>query len=217
MVDRMADSNLRNITEKKIKILLVDDSIVFRKFIQEAIKGQTSLYICGIAKNGIEALDLILKVQPDVILMDLEMPLMDGITALQHLMIHRPTSTIIFSSHADNGSREANAAFAHGAVGFFSKADFFDSSQHDAFSAKICQAIIDAAQAEIEPLAPSTKQQAENTVKKESSKRLVFCEECGARNAVDITAEMSSDSLPLCCECGDPLIMLEQLKSGLAS
>lgn len=202
----MADSDLKKRTEKTIRILLVDDSIVFRRFLQEAIKEMDSVTICGIAKNGIAALDLILKVKPHVILMDLEMPLMDGVTALQHLMIHRPTPTIIFSSQADEGSRHKRAAVKNGAVGFFSKADFFDTSRQQDFLVEIRQAILQAANTPVQPLAVKA-QDVPTIPRKQTSQRLVFCEECGARNTVDPVAELTGDSVPLCCACGDQLIL----------
>lgn len=208
----MAEKKLRATPEENIRVLLVDDSIVFRRFMQETIKGLDSVSVCGIAKNGIEALDLVLKLRPSVILMDLEMPLMDGITALQHLMIHKPTPTVIVSNYADEGSREEAAAMKNGAVGFISKYDFFETSRQDAFAARIGLAIIEAAKNKVQSIRRNSET-IENIVKKENRKQLVFCEECGARTAVDISTELQKDALPLCGECGDPLIVLEGLKS----
>jgi len=202
----MADSDLRKRTEKTIRILLVDDSIVFRRFLQEAIKELDSVTICGIAKNGIAALDLILKVKPHVILMDLEMPIMDGVTALQHLMIHRPTPTIIFSNQADEAAKHKLSAVKNGAVGFFSKADFFDTSRQHDFLVEIRQAIVQAANTPVQPLAIK-RQAAPTAPRKQTGQRLVFCEECGARNTVDAVAGLTGDSAPLCSACGDQLIL----------
>jgi len=82
----------------KISVLIVDDSLVFRRFLCDTFEDDADIIVAGEAENGIEALDLVLKTNPDVIMLDLEMPLMDGMTTLQHLMIHRPTPTIMFSS-----------------------------------------------------------------------------------------------------------------------
>lgn len=204
----MVDSDLKKLPDETIRILLVDDSIVFRRFLQEAIKEMDAVAVCGVAKNGIAALDLILKVQPHVILMDLEMPLMDGVTALQHLMIHRPTPTIIFSGQADEADKYKLAAVKNGAVGFFSKTDFFDTSRQDAFLAEIRQAIVQAAKTQVQPLVVKSHA-APTTPKKKTSQRLVFCEECGARNTVDHVGELTADSGPLCCACGDQLILTD--------
>lgn len=212
----MSDSKLGNTVETKIKILIVDDSIIFRKFLQETMKGLAGISICTVAKNGIEALDLVLKIQPDVILMDLEMPLMDGVTTLQHLMIHRPTPTIIFSSNVDEGSKEEVEVLKNGAVGFFSKADFFVNGRQDAFSARIRLAIIAASKTHVEHQPLSSQSSVVSTVKKETSMRLVFCEECGARNSVELEADLNSDTVSLCKECGDPLIIIEDMKAGAA-
>ncbi|MGB5230327.1 MAG: response regulator, partial [Desulfoprunum sp.] len=78
----------------KITVLIADDSLVFRRFLRDIFENTIDIEIIGEARDGIEALELVLKQTPDVILMDLEMPVMDGMTALQHLMIHCPTPII---------------------------------------------------------------------------------------------------------------------------
>ena len=78
-----------------IKLLIVDDSWVLRRVLRGTLSQRDDIEIVGEATNGVEALDLILKLGPDVILLDVEMPVMDGMTTLQHLMIHTPTPVII--------------------------------------------------------------------------------------------------------------------------
>ena len=86
------------------------------------------LMVVGEAQNGIEALDMVLKTKPDVILLDMEMPLMDGMTALQHLMIHRPTPTIMFSSLSERGTARCFDALKNGAVDFICKNFIFQKN-----------------------------------------------------------------------------------------
>ncbi len=71
---------------------------------------------------------MILKTRPDVILLDMEMPLMDGMTALQHLMIHRPTPTIMFSSLTERGTARCFDTMKNGAVDFVCKDFIFQKS-----------------------------------------------------------------------------------------
>ena len=74
-----------------IKVLIVDDSTFFRKRLTEIIKGDSSLEVVGEAKDGKEGVDKTMSLKPDVITMDVEMPVMDGITAVQEIMAKCPT------------------------------------------------------------------------------------------------------------------------------
>ncbi|MBT8362547.1 MAG: response regulator, partial [Deltaproteobacteria bacterium] len=69
---------------KQIGVLIVDDSLIFRRVLKDIFEKTSTISVIGEATNGIEALDLVLKLNPDVIVMDMEMPLMDGMTSLQH-------------------------------------------------------------------------------------------------------------------------------------
>ncbi|MCF6172214.1 MAG: response regulator [Campylobacteraceae bacterium] len=84
--------------------------------------------IIGEAENVITALDMVLKKKPDVILLDVEMPLMDGMIALQHLMIHRPTPTIMCSSLTSVGTARCFDTIKNGAVDFICKDFIFHES-----------------------------------------------------------------------------------------
>jgi two-component system, chemotaxis family, protein-glutamate methylesterase/glutaminase len=106
----------RSFAPPQISILIVDDSLDFRKFLKDIFENCQDIVIVGEAQNGIEALDMVLKTSPSVILLDLEMPLMDGMTALQHLMIHRPTPTIMFSSLTEKGTARSFDTLKNGAV-----------------------------------------------------------------------------------------------------
>ena len=66
-----------------IKVLIVDDSTFFRKRLTEIIKADPTLEVIGEAKDGKEGVDKTMSLHPDVITMDVEMPVMDGITAVQ--------------------------------------------------------------------------------------------------------------------------------------
>ena len=114
---------------KQITLLLVDDSLVFRRVLRDIFDRTNSVKIIGEATNGIEALDMVLKLNPDVIIMDMEMPLMDGMTSLQHLMIHKPTPTIMFSSLTKEGTARSFDAIKNGAVDFVCKDSFFQGKE----------------------------------------------------------------------------------------
>jgi len=189
-----------------IPVLVADDSIVFRRYLRDMLADHEGVTIGGEAKNGIEALDLILKVRPKVVLMDMEMPLMDGMTALQHLMIHCPTPTIMFSSLTGEGTFRAFDALKNGAVDFFSKDLLFDENRRVVFSQVFVRKILGAARMMVNSIEPGfdmTRESLENPSQEEQQvSRVVFCEECGARNMV----ESSGGSAAYCSQCGDMLV-----------
>ena len=186
----------------KIFLLIVDDSLVFRRFLRDIFEDYEDFVIVGEAQNGIEALDLILKTNPSVILLDLEMPLMDGMTALQHLMIHRPTPTIIFSSLTEEGTARSFDTIKNGAVDFIYKDFIFQMNslltQKKVLVEKVRKAAAFKAKAR-EPFFTSSLLPADTS---EEVRRVVFCEDCGGR---EVISYQKSQPLPeiTCSHCGD--------------
>lgn len=105
----------------KIKILVVDDSIFMRKALESMLSGESDMEVVGLAHNGEEAVELAGKLKPDIITMDIEMPRMDGITALQHIMKNCPTPVIMVSSLTKEGADATIKALELGAVDFIPK------------------------------------------------------------------------------------------------
>ena len=101
---------------KKIKVLVVDDSIVVRKMVSDALRNDPDLEVVGTATDPYVARDKILELKPDVLTLDIEMPKMDGLTFLKILMKHHPMPVIIMSSLTQAGSRMALDALEAGAV-----------------------------------------------------------------------------------------------------
>lgn len=104
-----------------IKLLVVDDSGFFQRRIAEILKGDPDIKIVGFANNGREAIEKNRSLSPDVITMDYEMPVMDGITALRNIMAERPTPVLMFSSLSYEGARVTLNALEAGAVDFLPK------------------------------------------------------------------------------------------------
>ena len=80
-----------------INVLIAEDSAYQRKVISEMLSEHESIHVIDVAKNGEEAIELVKKHQPDVLLLDLLMPRMDGLTAFKHIIENHPLPTIIFS------------------------------------------------------------------------------------------------------------------------
>lgn len=107
--------------DRKINVIVIDDSAVVRKAFKTLIKSDTNLNLIGTAIDPIFARRIMENQWPDVIILDIEMPRMDGITFLRQIMDERPTPTIICSSLTGKGARVAFEASALGAVDIVTK------------------------------------------------------------------------------------------------
>lgn len=112
-----------------VKVLVVDDSGFFRRRVSEILTADSNIQVVGTATNGKEAIDQALALKPDVITMDYEMPMMDGITAVRHIMQRCPTPVLMFSSLTHEGARVTLDALDAGAVDFLPK-NFEDISRN---------------------------------------------------------------------------------------
>ncbi len=104
---------------KRIKALVVDDSAYNRTVIGEMLSSDAAIEVVGSATDGVDAIAKTLRLMPDVITLDLEMPNMDGFTFLRWLMKERPTPVLVISSRSD--SRSVFRALELGAVDFLAK------------------------------------------------------------------------------------------------
>lgn len=99
-----------------IRVLIVDDSAVVRKILTQELSRYPDIEIIGSAVDPYVARDKIVKLKPDVITLDLEMPRMDGLSFLQKLMTHYPLPVVVLSSLAPKDSENALKALELGAV-----------------------------------------------------------------------------------------------------
>lgn len=98
-----------------IRVLIIDDSILIRKILSDILNQDPRVTVIGTADNGRDGLEKILALQPQVVIMDVQMPVMDGLQALEQIMIKRPTPVIILSSVTTEGAHETLQAFDLGA------------------------------------------------------------------------------------------------------
>ncbi len=104
-----------------IKVLIVDDSAIVRDVLSEALSGQPDIEVVGTAPNPFIARDKLLKLKPDIITLDIEMPKMDGLTFLKKLMDYYPIPVIIVSSVTTTDNSAAIAALEIGAFDVVNK------------------------------------------------------------------------------------------------
>jgi len=106
---------------RNIKVLVVDDSAIVRKIFTEKLSHERGMEVVGTAPDPYVARDKIVRLKPDVVTLDLEMPRMDGLAFLKKLMKHHPLPVIIVSSLTKKGGRLALEAMESGAVEVLSK------------------------------------------------------------------------------------------------
>jgi two-component system chemotaxis response regulator CheB len=104
-----------------IKVLVVDDSSFFRRRVSEIINEDPDLEVIGTANNGKEAVEQTALLKPDVITMDIEMPVLDGISAVKLIMQATPTPILMFSSLTHAGASATLDALDAGALDFLPK------------------------------------------------------------------------------------------------
>lgn len=127
-------------TDEPIKVLIVDDHAVVRQGLMTFLELQDGIEVVGEASNGKEALQKVIELQPDVVLMDLVMPVMDGLTAIKEIKLMRPeTEVIALTSFADD--EKVFTAIRSGATGYLLK---------DVQPADLVKAVIAAERGEVQ-------------------------------------------------------------------
>lgn len=115
------DSEADLSSAEPLKVLVVDDSRMIRRVICDIIGSDGTKTVVGEAENGKQALELLRKTDPDVITLDINMPVMDGLTALKHIMISNPTPTVMISALTQEGALETFESLKYGAIDFLPK------------------------------------------------------------------------------------------------
>ena len=119
-----------------VKVFVVDDSAVVRQALAHMLAGNAEIELVGSAPNPLLAMEMIRKSQPDVLLLDIEMPGMDGLTFLRQIMAATPIPTVICSTLSTEGSKVALEALAAGAIAVMGKPklglkQFLDESRRE--------------------------------------------------------------------------------------
>lgn len=104
-----------------IKVVVVDDSAFMRKALSTMLAKDPEINVVATARDGEEGLEMIRRHQPDVVTMDIEMPRMDGLTALRHVMMEMPRPVLMVSSLTTEGAESTLKAMELGAVDFIPK------------------------------------------------------------------------------------------------
>lgn len=106
---------------QKIKVLVADDSAFMRKIIRDIINSEIDMEVVDTARDGLDAIDKIKKLRPNLVTLDVEMPNMNGLEALKHIMQKTPTKVIMVSSLTDKNAATTIECLQLGAVDFIQK------------------------------------------------------------------------------------------------
>jgi two-component system chemotaxis response regulator CheB len=106
---------------KKIRVMIVDDSAVVRQVLAETLNEDVEIEVIGVASDPLFAIEKMRKDWPDVIVLDVEMPRMDGITFLKQIMAEHPTPVVICSTLTEKGAETTMQALSAGAVSVITK------------------------------------------------------------------------------------------------
>jgi two-component system, chemotaxis family, protein-glutamate methylesterase/glutaminase len=105
----------------KVRVLIVDDSHVIRDVLTEILNSSPEIEVVGTAEDPYAARELIKRLNPDVLTLDIEMPRMDGITFLRNLMRLRPMPVVMISALTESNAEVTLTALELGAVDFIAK------------------------------------------------------------------------------------------------
>ncbi|GLB59329.1 protein-glutamate methylesterase/protein-glutamine glutaminase [Cytobacillus sp. NCCP-133] len=148
---------------KKIRVLIIDDSAFMRKLIADFLSEDSSLIVVGTARNGEDGLIKIKELKPDVVTMDVEMPVLNGLETLKVLMSSQPMPVVMLSSTTKDGAENTIAAMEYGAVDFIEKPSGSISLDLHKIKADLIEKVVLASKVNINHLGKSSSDGKNNT------------------------------------------------------
>ncbi len=204
----MAANKLNYPVDQRVRLLLVDDSELFRKFITEILGDSTALTIVGEAAGGLQALDRLDELKPDVVLLDMEMPGMDGMQTLHRIRQRSPVPVIMVSSLSREGSARSFDCLKNGAVDFIGKDALHPRKGAEQLKSELLYRIFCASRLQVNGGGAVTEESGARSGAAPSAmvdKRVIFCEDCGTRNVVESQSSNGAREEVRCSDCGDLL------------
>lgn len=143
--DSSGSEKMNSSLNSRIRVLVVDDSVLMSRQIANILGDDEKLEVVGRAKDGMEALAMVEALKPDVVTMDVEMPRMNGITALKHIMVRYSIPTVMISALTTEGARTTFDALKYGAIDVIAKPSRREDESLDAQKADIISKVKRAA------------------------------------------------------------------------
>ncbi len=182
---------------KKYKVLIVDDSVLMRQLLRDIIESSGKFKIVAEAEDGIDAIDKFKKYDPDIVTLDIEMPKMNGLVALQQIIQIKPVPVLIISAYSKNGSKISLTALEYGAFDIVEKSSGSISLNIEEKSEEIIYKLKAALRANIKALvsnAKTDKARFYNTGKRNRANTLVAIASStgGPKTLIDIIPKISN-------------------------
>lgn len=133
--------------KSKVRVVVADDSALMRKKIREILESDPRIEVAACARDGQDAVNLVKQHQPDVVTLDINMPVMDGVTALQVIMMESPRPVVMLSSLTQEGALTTFECLELGAVDYVGKPSGTISADIDSRAAEIIRKVKEAASA----------------------------------------------------------------------
>lgn len=137
-----------------INVLVVDDSAFIRRIVSDIIDAERDMKVIGIARDGIDAIEKNKRLKPDVITMDIEMPMLNGNDALKEIMKSDPTKIIMLSSLTKKGAEITMECLSYGAFDFIEKPSITPSSSFEHIRKSLVEKIRASKYVEVSSLLP---------------------------------------------------------------
>ncbi len=131
------------------RVLIVDDSPLICNVLRSIFENDSRMSVAGVAHDGIEALRMVGELKPDVVTMDLQMPRMDGLTALKHILIRSPRPVVVLSAFTEATSRLTYESFKYGAVEVLQKPPNAAVHSSRFLSNEFCDRIVQASRVQL--------------------------------------------------------------------
>ncbi|MEE9167905.1 MAG: chemotaxis response regulator protein-glutamate methylesterase [Candidatus Neomarinimicrobiota bacterium] len=174
--------------KKKTRVLVVDDSAFMRKLITNIVESDPELEVIQTARDGVDALKAVHRLKPDVVTLDIEMPEIDGITALVYIMEQFPTPVIMVTGLSTFLGEQTIKALEYGAVGFIQKPKGAVSANFKDLKKELIQQIKLAVRVDMKKLRPikvgRAVERVSKPVHKSSDKIIVIASSSGGPRAL---------------------------------
>lgn len=157
----------------KVRVLIVDDSAFMRKLIGDFLSEHSLIEVVGKARNGADAIKKIEELNPDVVTLDVEMPVMNGLDALKIIMEKNPVPVIMLSSTTKEGEENTILAFQYGAVDFIPKPSGSISLDLHKVKDELIEKVLSASKVNLSNLSHSTSLSNEGKKREESYSKIV--------------------------------------------